>query len=175
MATTRHMAGISDRLIGALSTALAASILALAGACSKAPAWSADELENSKHYFRSLEANRKAAELSRKSDPDVPQFGIEEINKYQRVALSEAKLVQDAVLDKAHPGLKEHFRAEYEKGLQSILGSYEAGASAATGPPSGGQIDMQVAGVALLKRWNGWFSAHSQEISVPAQAAAKAN
>jgi hypothetical protein len=92
-----------------------------------------------------------------------------EINKYQMDALREARLVEDSVLDKAHPGLREHFRLEYQKGLDSILASYRVGDSAASGPPSGDQVDLQVAGVRLLKQWSNWMSAHHTEIRMPDQ------
>jgi hypothetical protein len=153
--------------------ALAGLILALTGACSPRPVWTPDEIQNSKHFVRSLEASQRAAELTRKNDPDVPQFGIEEVNKYQMNALREARLVEDSVLDKAHPGLKEHFRLEYQKGLDSILASYRVGNAAASGPPSGDQVDLQVAGVRLLKQWSTWMSAHHSEIRMPDQLVVK--
>jgi hypothetical protein len=161
------MGHVSVRSIWALNIALTVLILALTGACSRGPVWSSDEIENSKHFFQSLEVNQRAAELSRKSDPDVPQFGIDKINKYQKAALSEARLVQDSVLDKAHPELKEHFRSEYQKGLELILGSYEVASSSKSGPPSSGQIELQVTGVTLLKQWTVWLNAHDREIKIP--------
>ena len=156
-----------------LRIALIALILALTAACSRGPVWSTDETENSKHFFLSLEASQKATQLVSKGNPDVPQFGIDEINRYQSTALSEAKLVQDSVLDKAHPQLKEHFRSEYQKGLELILKSYEVASSSKSGPPSSGQIDLQVSGVTLLKRWTDWLNAHNHEIRIPDQLAAK--
>jgi hypothetical protein len=169
---TLRMNRTFSRLTRTLNIALTVVILAMTGACSPGPRWSQDEIENSKHYFRSLEANQKAAELTRKNDPDVPQFGIEQINKYQMSALSEARLVLDPVLDKANPELKEHFRSEYQKGLESILSSYAVGAASDSGAPSGGQIDRQAAGVRLLRQWNDWLSAHSGDIRMPDPAVA---
>jgi len=149
--------------------ALIALIVSLMGGCSKEPVWTADENENSKHFVLSLEASQKAAQLSRKGNHDVPQFGIDEINRYQKIALSEAKLVQDSVLDKAHPQLKEHFRSEYEKGLELIQKSYEVASSSKMGPPASGQIDLQVSGVTLLARWTDWLNVHDGEIRIPRQ------
>lgn len=166
------MGRIPERSILALKITLTALILALTGACSRGPAWSSDEIENSKHYYRSLEANQRAAELIKKNDPDVPQFGIEKVNKYQMAALSEAKLVQDSVLDKAHPELKSHFRSEYQRGLDSILASYGVAVSAESAAPSRDQIDLQVTGVRLLKQWNDWLNAHDREIRIPEQSPA---
>lgn len=170
---TRHCVAGYSPVICALKFALTGLILALTGACSPTPVWTPDEIQNSKHFFRSLEASQRAAELTRKNDPDVPQFGVEEVNKYQMDALREARLVEDAVLDKAHSGLKEHFRLEYQKGLDSILASYRVANSSASDPPSGDQVDLQVAGVRLLKQWSDWMSAHHSEIRMPDQLVAK--
>ena len=166
---TFHMHRGPDRLISALTLAFAALMLVLTGACSPRPAWSPEDIENSRHFLRSLEADQRAEELLRKSDPDAPQLGIDAINKYQPAALSEARLVQDSVLDKAHRELKEHFRAEYQKGLDSILASYGAGVSADYGAPSKEQLALQTTGVGLLKQWNDWLNAHRQEIRMPGQ------
>ena len=150
-----------------LRIASIALILSLTGACSKGPVWSADEKENSKHFFLSLEASQKATQLVTKGNPDVPQFVIDEINKHQKIALREAKLVQDSVLEKAHTELKEHFRSEYQKGLELILKSYAVASSSESGPPSSGQIDLQISGVTLLKQWTVWLNAHDREIKIP--------
>lgn len=161
------MDGISGRSVYALKIARMALMLVLAGACSRGPGWTADEKENSKHFFLSLQASEKATQLIHKGDPDVPQFGIEKINEYQRTALSEAGLVQDSVLDKAHPQLREHFRSEYQMGLDLSLKSYAVGSASKSGPPSGGQIDFQSTGVKLLKQWTDWMTAHNLEIKMP--------
>lgn len=150
-----------------------ALILSLMGACSKGPVWSAEEKENCKHFFLSLEASRKATQLISKNNTDVPQFGIDDINRYQKTALNEARLVQDSVLEKAQPQLKEHFRSEYQKGLELILRSYDVASSSKSGPPSSGEIDLQVSGVALLKQWTVWLNAHDREIKMPEQSPAE--
>lgn len=153
-----------------------ALICALMSACSPGPRWSDVETENSRHYFQSLEASQKAADLVKKNNPDVPQFGIEEVNKYEQTALREARLVQDSVLDKAHPELKEHFRSEFQRGLESILASYGTDSAEKTGASFDRQIDLQAGGVRLMKQWNDWLTAHRHEIRMPDQvAAAKPN
>ncbi len=115
-----------------------------------------------------------AAELIRKANPDVPQFGIDEVNKYEEAALREAKLVQDSVLDKAHPELKEHFRSDVQQGLESILASYGTGTAEKTGVSFDRQVDLQAGGVKRLKQWNDWLTAHGHEIRMPDQVAAAA-
>ena len=148
---------------------LLAATLWTAAACSPEPEWSADEQENGRHFFLSLEAGRKAARRAHKADPDEPQLGVEKVNEYQKIALSEALLVRDAVLDKAHPELKRRFRSEYQQGLEMILKSYDVASSSDSGAPSGGQIQLQASGIALLKRWSDWFDAHRLEIKIPGQ------
>ncbi len=152
-----------------LGIALLVLALAAAGACSRGQIWSADEEENSRHFWASLAANDKATQLIGKNNPDAPQFGVDEINQYQRTALNEAKLVQDSVLEKAHPELREHFRSEYQKGLELILSSYKVAAASPSGPPLTGQIDLQASGVTLLKQWAIWLDAHGREIKMPEQ------
>ena len=163
------MKRIPHRLIHFQTIAPMVAMLWLIAACSPRPAWSPDEIENSKHFSLSLEASRKAARLAHKADPDVPQFSIEEINRYQKTALKEARLVTDAVLDKAHPELKQHFRSEYQQGLELILKSYEVPASSESAAPSSSQISLQASGVALLERWTKWFDAHHPEFKFPRQ------
>lgn len=141
--------------------------LVLSAACSRGPLWSADEQTNSRHFFLSLEASQKAVQIERKSDSDVPQFDIEEINRQQRTALTEAEQVRDSVLDKAHPELKEHFRMEYQRGLEQVLSSYALASSAIDNSPSSAQVDLQARGVSLLQRWGEWEKAHRGEIRMP--------
>lgn len=147
--------------------ACAAIIVLLVAACTRAPLWSDADRESAQHYVRSLEANDKAALIMRRGDPDTPQFGVQEINKYQRTALHEAQLVSDSVLDKVHPELRAHFRSEYQKGLELILESYEAAASTSS-PPLKTQIERQASGVALLSQWKAWLEAHRSEIKIDA-------
>ncbi len=150
-------------------------LLFLAATWLHAASWNPDETSNASHYFRSLEANRKAMQVVRKDNTDAPQLNINEANKYQQIALDEAKRVRDAVLDKAHPQLKEHFRSEYEKGLELILKSYDVSGGTRSGPPSKSQVDLQASGVRLLKLWAAWFNAHEHEIRMPKQGTDKAH
>lgn len=163
------MGTVPDRLIQFRRIVLLATVLSITAACSPDSVWSTDDKENSKHFLLSLEASQKAARRAHKADPDVPQLSVEEINKYQRIALSEARLVKDAVLDKAHPELKKHFRSEYQRGLEFILKSYDVASSSESGAPSNDQISLQASGVALLGRWTSWFDAHHREFKFPNQ------
>ena len=165
------MPHISGRVSNLRKLALTLAILWLAAACSREPVWSTDERENSRHFFLSLEASQKAKQWTRAPNPDTPQFGVEEINKYQGIALREARLVKDAVLDKAHQDLRQHFRAEYQQGLELIQKSYAVASSPGSGAPSSDQIRLQAAGVKLLRQWADWFQAHRSDIKFPRQPA----
>jgi hypothetical protein len=143
------------------------SVLYLACACSPERAWSPAEKVSISHFARSLEANRKAQQLEHAPNPDAPQLAVNEINKYQEIALREARMVTDAALDKANPELRQHFRADYQKGLELILKSYEVATASGTGAPSDAQLELQASGVQHLKRWIEWYEAHQSDIRIP--------
>ena len=52
---------------------------------------------------------------------------MDRILRLKKTALQEAKLLEDAVLDKAHPQLRIQFREEYQKGIEAYLRGSEKG------------------------------------------------
>ena len=110
-------------------------------------------------------------QVVRRNNTDAPQLNINEANEYQQLALEEARMVRDSLLDKAHPQLKDHFRSQYQKGLELILKSYQVPSVTDLGAPSESQIDLQAAGVKLLKQWAAWLNTHEREIRMPKEAA----
>lgn len=111
---------------------------------------------------------QKATQLTNKGldKPGVIQTGIEEILEHQRGALREARLVMDSVLDKAHPQLRQHFRGEFEKGLELVIRSEEMGMTSKVGPTSE-QVNLGITGTTLLNEWVDWLNAHHKEVHIP--------
>ena len=140
---------------------LAFGFMLLLQACSSEKSWTQNDKENVEHFFKSIEAKQAATLIINKlSSRIIPQEDIQEILRYQRIALQEAQLVTDDVLNKAHPELREHFRYEYQKGLDLFIKSLEAPDFAA-----------QITGSSLLDQWSDWLNAHRQEIRIPSQRA----
>ncbi|NHZ85937.1 MAG: hypothetical protein GWP19_08660 [Planctomycetia bacterium] len=82
--------------------------------------WTSEEKENIDHFLKSGEAARKAVHISNSGEPykAVPKSEMKEINRLREIALKEALLVRDNVLEKAHPDLPKKFRNLYQKSLE---------------------------------------------------------
>lgn len=141
---------------------------AILSSCSGDPQWSAEELRNAQHFLTSLAAENAAAALVNRDPAPGQEFmlGAEEILAFERTAFREAQSVSDAVLDKAHPLLREHFRGEYEKGLEAFIRSGELGMASG---PSAEVLRLQLEGNALLDKWGDWLNSHRTEIRIPKQ------
>lgn len=134
--------------------------------CSTESTWTKEERKNANHFFLSMESDAAAVRILNKepSPAILSQRDIDMILKYRKTALHEAMLVTDNVLDKAHPQLREHWRNEYEKGLQLYIKTIES-------PDSYETYDRllfyQMQGQLLLDVFTDWFNAHNQEIKIP--------
>lgn len=134
--------------------------------CSPNVTWSDAERKNAEHFFRALEAMQRATRLMNTAKPGVLQLGIEQIMEHQRTALAEARLVSDGVLDKAHPELRDHFRSEFQRGLELIILSEETGLKSTDGRIRE-QIEIGTKGMVLLDKWVDWLNTHRAEIRIP--------
>ena len=83
-------------------------------------------------------------------------FDESEYLDLQRRALTEATLVQDNVLAKAHPELPETFRNLYQKSLELSIEAFENKDNAASLQSS-----------SLHDQWVDWYNAHIREIRIP--------
>ena len=147
-----------DRIRLLLALISIAVLLPFSHSCSLEFSWTSEDKKNAEHFFRSLEADAAAIRIINKglSPTIVSQEDIQKIIEYRKLALSEAKLVIDSVLDKAHPQLREHFRYEYEKGLDLYLKSLEKP-----------DFASQITGSTLLDQWGDWLNSHNDEIKIP--------
>lgn len=146
-----------------MAGAWAALVLA---SCSPGSNWSAEERKNANHFFQSLNASAAATKLTNREPPpgQIVMLGAEKILAHHKTALREARLVSDGVLDKAHPALRQHFRTEYEKGLELVIQGMELGMSSG---PSQESVRLSYEGALLLNRWVDWLNAHNKEIRIP--------
>ncbi|MBN8627805.1 MAG: hypothetical protein J0M17_20185 [Planctomycetes bacterium] len=71
-----------------------------------------------KHYYRAKHHNTEAAKVINKPGLLISREDGLYIREQQRLAISEAKLVKDEVLAKAHPDLPKHWREEFQRGLE---------------------------------------------------------
>ena len=151
---TKHTGPQATTPLRRLFGTLVAIALTVGVACSGPDTnWSASEKENIQHFFKSGEANRAAVAYS--NNGSMP-FDESEYLDLQRRALTEATLVQDNVLAKAHPELPETFRNLYQKSLELSIEAFENKDNAASLQSS-----------SLHDQWVDWYNAHIREIRIP--------
>lgn len=117
---------MSTRGAMALWLALALPVL---GACEDGVSWSGAEKDNASHLFRSLESASLAAQEANQLEPGW-EPGSEEVApvlNHLNNAITQALLVQESVLVKAHPELRQRFRSEYLPALRQLRNYYREG------------------------------------------------
>lgn len=126
--------------------------------CGDRPSWTTDDKQNVKHLFRAFEADLATVRISNRGAAfsTMSSEEVTEILRLQKEALDEARAVHDEVLSKAHPDLPQHFRDEFEKGLELKIRSIEFSDAAAG-----------IRGAELHDRWVDWYSGHRGEIKIP--------
>ncbi len=125
----------------------------LASCSGQVTEWSEDDKQNIRHFFISRDANQAATALSNSSRGS---FSQEEFLTLRRLALAEARLVNDSVLAKAHPDLPERYRNLYQASLEYSINALEKGDNAAS-----------IKGSSLHDQWVDWFNAHKSKIRIP--------
>ncbi len=134
--------------------------------CSTESTWTKEERKNADHFFLSMAADVAAARIINKEQSSgvVSQIDIDKIIEYRKTALKESRLVTDNVLDKAHPHLREHWRNEYERGLQLYIKTFESPDSYETHDRL---LFYQMQSQLLLDVFIDWFNDHNHEIKFP--------
>lgn len=75
--------------------------------------WTQAEKENANHLMAAFQSDLEAVRISNAGGPGLMARGdVTKILSLEKTALMEASLVEDGILDKAHPELKQHFRNE---------------------------------------------------------------
>lgn len=120
-------------------------LLLLAGAaCSdQAITWSAAERQNARNLFESIQAANEAAALANALPAGAPGTeAAEGVLAQLRRASTFAALVDDTVLIKAHPALREKFRRQYQPALAQLIRYYETGELPAGQTPAADMHDF---------------------------------
>ena len=120
--------------------------------------WTEYDITNGKHFLSSIQADLESIELSiQRFNSSRPMSEIKaECLELKQTALSEAKLVDDSMLRKAHPDLPAQFRTLYQRGLELRISNLKS--------PN---KDAELKGMALHDKWADWFNENSARIIIP--------
>ncbi len=126
-------------------------------ACTAEPDWTAEEKENALHYLRSSQADLAAVKANNQLGESGPREMPEDAYRYvltqKKMALEEAKLVRDNVLEKACPGMSVPFRQKYQRSLELQIRNLETG-----------DVQAEIMGSALHDEWVDWINARRVKI-----------
>jgi hypothetical protein len=127
----------------------------------KPTSWSDVEKQNAMHFHLSMNASRAATKLTNLGSAysTIPQSEIVEMQRLMKIALQEAQLVQDVILDKAFPGMSKPFREKYQRSLELKLRAAEEDYLSA--------VPYEIKGTTLYNEWVDWINAHNSEIQIP--------
>jgi len=130
----------------------------VAGACREGDSWSSGEKQNYSHYISSSKASIAAVKLSNQSQAfrELSPEVVAEMLRLMKVALQEARLVADSVLEKAFVGLSTPYRQLYQRSLELQIMNLESGDLAAA-----------IKGSRLHDEWVDWIVPRQQQIRVP--------
>lgn len=121
--------------------------------------WSPEDHANSRHFILSIQSDLESIRLSNeRKSPQLTPDALREMIQLKKTALREAQTVNDSVLDKMHPDLRQNFRDLYQKGLELRLMNLEQ---------SGGNKLAESQGLILHNKWSDWFNDNRDRINVP--------
>jgi hypothetical protein len=130
--------------------------LFLSGCYSDSDKWTDKDHKETLHYFAALRDNKEASRISRQAGNTFSPQQKEQIRALTAAALDAARQVSDELLDKVYPGMKEHWRDEFQTALELALVNLD-------------NHDMAAAqkSTALFSQYSDWFNAHQGEIHFP--------
>lgn len=121
--------------------------------------WSSEDRANSRHFILSIQSDLESIRLSNeRKSPQLTSDALREMIQLKKTALSEAQTVNDSVLDKIHPDLRQNFRDLYQKGIELRFMNLEQ---------SGGNKLAESQGLLLHNKWSDWFNDNRDRINVP--------
>jgi len=119
--------------------------------------WSNEEKRNFCHFLNSQRADSQAARISNSTSVGyATEQQVSEILTLWRQALREASLVNDSVLDKTHPDLRDKYRNHYQKALQYQIAAFEQE-----------NISYSLTGSKMKSDFIDWFSSAKGRFRVP--------
>ncbi len=121
--------------------------------------WTQEEKDNAKHLTAAFQADLEAIRIHNAFGLDsLPQDQLSKILTLEKTASMEASLVEDRILDKAHPQLKQHFRNELQRAIQLKIQVLE-------GSQPNASLNAEID--ALEDKWVNWFNSSKDEIYIP--------
>jgi len=125
--------------------------------------WTEDEKENGRHIIRSFEAQKAAVKLINDGPPGystIPTAKVQDIVTLLRLALDEAGLAGDEILDKALPGLSKAFREKYQQSIEFELRSMNEADAAAS-------MTASITASKLYDEWVDWINPRRHQLKIP--------
>lgn len=129
-------------------------VVLLTAGCSDHPIqWTAADRQNAQNIFESLDHAAKAAQLANHLPRDTrdPEQFREVINQLQ-LARHFADQVEDRILDKAHPNLRQKFRFEYSPALSRLVEALKSN-----------NREQAIEAAGQIKQFSRWFRDHQYE------------
>jgi hypothetical protein len=125
--------------------------------CGTKSSWSQAEKQNAQHFINTLNTALEAIRISNQGGPGLmSEVDRRRILNYYKEALKEAKLVQNNVLIKIHPELKNHFRNELQRGIELRIVNFEQG-----------DVSAELEGSRLMDAWADWYIENQNEMRIP--------
>jgi hypothetical protein len=119
--------------------------------------WTQSDKENAQHFLKSLRLVNEAHSIMNKGGPGtVSKADFERMLSLYQTALKEAELVQDNVLDKAHPNLRNNYRMYFQKGIELEVNAW-----------TNAKPYDEIQGSALMDSWADWFEKNRDSIKIP--------
>jgi len=126
--------------------------------CSGEPDWTDAERDNARYislaFLEENQATRIAISVS--SPGFLPPGDAARIVAHLEQALEYAEAVNDDVLDKLNSQIRNHWRTEFQEGMQMRLAKYREG-----------DLESAINGHQLLVQFGDWWTANNQIIKFP--------
>ncbi len=157
-ALKREMAKTRRGTVGSFAVGLLVIGVLVLGAYSAEPSWTDAEKANARYVVLTF---REVQEANRVSNSELGYFTASteewgQITMHFQNAFRYAEAVNDEVLDKVHPEIREHWRNEMEEGIRLRLINFQEGS-----------FQAEIRGSELLDRFGDWWNANKRNIKVP--------
>ncbi|MBK1870160.1 hypothetical protein [Taklimakanibacter albus] len=134
------------------------AFLLLIAACSDNESWTQEQRSNARNILNAWNAFNEANRIQNDNGLIVSREQIQPIIVNLRSAYEYAQVVQDDVLDKVHPELKQHWKREFIEGLRQRLQNLESGT---------GAVAAEIGGSIKLDQFGEWMMENKGEIKIP--------
>ncbi len=124
--------------------------------CSGEPDWTDAEKDNARYILLAFLEENQATRYSISSPGFLPPEDTAQIVAHLEQALEYAEAVNDDVLDKLNLQIRNHWRTEFQEGIQLRLAKYREG-----------DLESAINGHQLLVQFGDWWTANNQIIKFP--------